>query len=132
MFSLALDKQNNSVNHKHAVLEAVSPQIAYESWSKRHVEQVQKQREEEAAVIAAIDWHAFMVLDTIEFTAEDDGVDLPPGLVQEEVEARGLLERAQELEAMQRGASVSGIGTGEEDDDGDMDVEPIIKRVRVA
>lgn len=35
---------------------------------------MQRQREEEAEILAGIDWHAFMVLDTVEFTAEDDGM----------------------------------------------------------
>ena len=98
---------------------------------------MQKQREEEEAIIAAIDWHAFMVLDTIEFTAEDDGVELSPGLVREQVESRGLLERPAELEALQSGGTsapgATGYAAGDDDDDdgGDMDVEPVVKRVRV-
>ncbi|KAL3898541.1 MAG: hypothetical protein SGCHY_002675 [Lobulomycetales sp.] len=112
---------------RHAVLEAVAPHIAYTKWARKYAEDEKRAREEEADVLAAIDWHAFMVLDTVEFTAEDDGVDLPPGLVRDQVEARSLAQRGAEAQ------SLAVQDDADDDDDGEeMDVEPVVKRVRVA
>jgi hypothetical protein len=55
----------------------VSPRLTHEIYTRKHAAEVAQRREDEQEVLARIDWHAFMVLDTIEFTAEDDGLDFP-------------------------------------------------------
>lgn len=82
-----------------------------------HLEKERQDREDKAArekeTVAAIDWHDFKVVETIDF-ADDEDADLPPPLSESELRALRLqASTAQEEQAGDRAA----------EDDADMDMD---------
>lgn len=87
----------------------------------QHAQDLAKQKEEEEAAFARIDWHDFMIVDTIEFTADDDAMDFPSGLSRIDLESRTLVEKKSSI-------LVEEEVEAEEDD---MDVEPAQKKIKM-
>lgn len=81
----------------------------------------QEEEDAEKIAFASIDWHDFVIVETVEFTEADDHIDLPPPLSLKQLESMSLVEK--KTAAMISAAQPKPMEIEGDDDDGEMDVE---------
>lgn len=89
-----IEELKQNVQNKFHVLERAKQRAA---WSKYQDEQKQKKQEEvekEKLAYASIDWHDFVVVETVLFTEADDQTALPPPTSLSELQFASLEQKA--------------------------------------
>jgi hypothetical protein len=71
-----VEKLKRFAQHPTAFLNASLRRFEYEKTEIKKSEEKEKERTEEREAMAQIDWHEFVVVETIDFTAEDDTLNL--------------------------------------------------------
>lgn len=85
-----VDKLNKSVTDMTAVLERCLHRLEWERSQEQARQKAEDEIEQERALMAMIDWHDFVVVETIEF-ADDEDEELPVPLTLEEVIRRSKI-----------------------------------------
>ncbi|KAF4688021.1 splicing factor 3a, subunit 1 [Perkinsus olseni] len=67
--------------NKSAVVDRVMGRFQYDQQEARRKADKEQREKEERAQMAAVDWHAFVVVETIDFKPEDDELPLPPPIL---------------------------------------------------
>merc|ERR1719247_3961058 len=73
-----VEKLKRYASHNTAFLNACMRRYEWERAETKKAEEEEKNKAEEREQMAMIDWHEFVVVETIEFTAEDDTLALQP------------------------------------------------------
>ena len=89
----ALVKEAADPDLKWKTLEDARKRTEWERGRRKREDIEAKQREEEAAAYAAIDWQDFVVVETIEFTQNDMDLELPPPTSVERLKSMSMAEK---------------------------------------
>ena len=99
-----VDKLKKDVGNKTGILERCLHRLEWERSQARARQKAEDEIEQERMQMALIDWHDFVVVETIEFAEEEDD-ELPQPMTLEEVIARSKITAAdeEEVEATEAG-----------------------------
>ncbi|KAJ3319048.1 splicing factor 3a, subunit 1 [Boothiomyces sp. JEL0866] len=82
----------NSTNRQQ-IIDRIMKRVEFEAYKFQEKARQQQEAEEEKISFATIDWHDFVVVETIEFLEADDRAVLPPPMSIEELESMTLEQR---------------------------------------
>ncbi|KAJ3126354.1 hypothetical protein HK098_007618 [Nowakowskiella sp. JEL0407] len=113
----------SNAESRFEVLDRVVQRVEY----ARYVEEQKKIKEEEAdaerIAYASIDWHDFVVVQTIEFVEADEVMELPPPTSIKEIEGMSIAQKSA-MKLLQKPSSGSNLG------DKDVEMEVTTPQVR--
>ncbi|KAG0607944.1 hypothetical protein M758_8G066200 [Ceratodon purpureus] len=92
-----MEKLQKDVGNKTGILERCLHRLEWERSQARARQKAEDEIEQERMQMALIDWHDFVVVETIEFAEEEDD-ELPQPMTLEEVIARSKITAADEVE----------------------------------
>jgi splicing factor 3A subunit 1 len=75
------------------IMDRIMKRVTYEAFMQEQVHKQQREADDEKLAFATIDWHDFIVVESIEFTTADDQVALPPPMSIMELESMTLEQR---------------------------------------
>ncbi|CAO3621302.1 unnamed protein product [Cunninghamella echinulata] len=78
---------------KTELLERVKQRVEWTIWEEHEKKKRAEEDEKEKLAYASIDWHDFVVVETIEFTAEDERMTLPGPMSLSELESMSLAQK---------------------------------------
>jgi splicing factor 3A subunit 1 len=107
---------------RREVLKEVKSRVEWERWEQQRRKAASDEAERERIEFEAIDWQDFQVVSSIDFTDQDDLIDLPPPMSLREVENMTIAQRKMAAMIME-GKEVGGTVDGEEALDEAMEVE---------
>ncbi|KAA8534488.1 hypothetical protein F0562_032005 [Nyssa sinensis] len=99
------EKLRNSVADMTIVLERCLHRLEWERSQEQARQKAEDEIEQERLQMAMIDWHDFVVVETIDF-ADDEDEDLPPPMTLEEVISRSKMSAMEEEEVVEPGKEV--------------------------
>ncbi|KAI3713754.1 hypothetical protein L1987_72340 [Smallanthus sonchifolius] len=99
------DKLTKSVTDMTTVLERCLHRLEWERSQEQARQKAEDEIEQERLLMSMIDWHDFVVVETIDF-ADDEDDDLPPPMTLEEVIRRSKMSAAVEEEIVEPGKEV--------------------------
>ncbi|KAJ0427901.1 putative Ubiquitin-like domain, splicing factor 3A subunit 1, Ubiquitin-like domain superfamily [Helianthus annuus] len=99
------DKLKKSVTDMTTVLERSLHRLEWERSQEQARQKAEDEIEQERLLMSMIDWHDFVVVETIDF-ADDEDDDLPPPMTLEEVIRRSKMSAAVEEEVVEPGKEV--------------------------
>lgn len=99
------DKLRNSVADMTTVLERCLHRLEWERSQEQARQKAEDEIEQERLQMAMIDWHDFVVVETIDF-ADDEDEDLPPPMTLEEVIRRSKISTMDEEDIVEPGKEV--------------------------
>ncbi|KAJ5555564.1 hypothetical protein N7535_007999 [Penicillium sp. DV-2018c] len=83
-----------NVQNKFNVMERAKQRAEWVKFQQKQKQQKEEQSEKERLEYAQIDWHDFVVVETVEFTEHDDHADLPPPTSANDLQSASLEQRA--------------------------------------
>ncbi|KAG6392201.1 hypothetical protein SASPL_146412 [Salvia splendens] len=99
------DKLKNSVLDMTTVLERCLNRLEWERSQEQARQKAEDEIEQERLQMAMIDWHDFVVVESIDF-ADDEDEDLPPPMTLEEVIRRSKMSAMEEEDFVEPGKEV--------------------------
>jgi splicing factor 3A subunit 1 len=75
-----LDDLSACAKDRYSAMDGVMKQVEYNVYQAKIKKKAEDEAERERVAYASIDWHDFMIVDTIEFTDADLTTDFPPPL----------------------------------------------------
>ncbi|XP_073118713.1 probable splicing factor 3A subunit 1 [Henckelia pumila] len=99
------DKLQKGVADMTTVLERCLHRLEWERSQEQARQKAEDEIEQERVQMAMIDWHDFVVVETIDF-ADDEDEDLPPPMTLEEVIRRSKMTAMEEEDAIELGKEV--------------------------
>lgn len=99
------DKLKNSVTDMTTVLERCLHRLEWERSQEQARQKAEDEIEHERVQMAMIDWHDFVVVETIDF-ADDEDEDLPPPMTLDEVIRRSKMSAVEEEDFVEPGKEV--------------------------
>ncbi|EMR10699.1 hypothetical protein PNEG_00850 [Pneumocystis murina B123] len=66
-----------NIENKYQLLEVIRKRVAWQKYQEEQQKLKQEEEDREKIEYAQIDWHDFVIVETIEFTNADDQMDLP-------------------------------------------------------
>ncbi|XP_055868516.1 splicing factor 3A subunit 1-like [Biomphalaria glabrata] len=125
------EKLNKEVNHPREILDQVKYRVDWAKHQDREKKKEEEALEKERVAYAQIDWHDFVVVETVDFQPTEIG-NLPPPTTPEEVGARIL-----QMERFVRGeipiddaVEMEVESEGEDDEESDEDDREIARAAR--
>ncbi|WVQ82269.1 hypothetical protein IAT38_004397 [Cryptococcus sp. DSM 104549] len=88
-----LVKEANDPELKWKTLDEARNRAEWERGKRKRENERAKEQEEEAKAFAAIDWQDFVLVETIEFTQNDEQLELPPPTSVEKLKTMSLAEK---------------------------------------
>ncbi|KAJ3410937.1 splicing factor 3a, subunit 1 [Chytridiales sp. JEL 0842] len=101
--------------NKYGVLERIGQRVEYETYQSEMKRKAEEEADKERIAYASIDWHDFVVVDTIEFLESDEMLRLPPPISIMDLESMTL--------AQKRAATVYESTAATEDNNVDMEMD---------
>ncbi|KAI9156513.1 hypothetical protein LWI28_007872 [Acer negundo] len=99
------EKLKTSVADMTTVLERCLHRLEWERSQEQARQKAEDEIEQERMLMAMIDWHDFVVVETIDF-ADDEDEDLPPPMTLEEVIRRSKITTMEEDEIVETGKEI--------------------------
>ncbi|CEP09106.1 hypothetical protein [Parasitella parasitica] len=99
------EKLKANKDNKYHILERVKERVEWVAWQEAEKKKKNDEDEKERLAYASIDWHDFVIVETVEFTDADEQADLPPPMSLSELENMSLAQKrlaAMPTEAMQQ------------------------------
>ena len=100
-----MEKLKNSVSDMTTVLERCVNRLEWERSQEQARQKAEDEIEQERIQMAMIDWHDFVVVETIDF-ADDEDEELPPPMTIEEVIRRSKVTAMEEEDIVEPGKEV--------------------------
>ncbi|KAL7312060.1 SF3a splicing factor complex subunit [Mucor circinelloides] len=113
------EKLQANKDNKYHILERVKERVEWVAWQEAEKKKKNDEDEKERLAYASIDWHDFVVVETVEFTDADEQTELPPPMSLSELENMSLAQKR--LAAMPTEALPQSGQTPAEPEDVDMD-----------
>ncbi|XP_072163145.1 splicing factor 3A subunit 1-like [Diadema setosum] len=88
-------KLTNEGDSRRAVMEQVSQRVEWEKHQERLRKKDEEEREKERVAYSQVDWHDFVVVETVDYQPDEEG-QFPPPLKPSEIGARILAEERYE------------------------------------
>ena len=86
-------KLKKSIANKYGTLKEIRQRVEYQQYVDEAQRKAKEQEEEEKTAFASIDWHDFVVVETIEFSEADDKLNLPPPLSVRAIESMSMAQK---------------------------------------
>ncbi|KAJ5210381.1 Pre-mRNA splicing factor PRP21-like protein [Penicillium cf. griseofulvum] len=83
-----------NAKNKFNVMERAKQRAEWVKYQRKQKQEKEEQSEQERIEYAQIDWHDFVVVETVEFTEHDDHADLPPPTSANDLQSASLEQRA--------------------------------------
>jgi splicing factor 3A subunit 1 len=83
-----------NVQNKFRVLELAKQRAEYVKWQETQKQKKEEEEEAERIAYAQIDWHDFVVVETVLFTDTDEQADLPPPTSLNDLQSASLEQKA--------------------------------------
>jgi splicing factor 3A subunit 1 len=83
-----------NVQNKFRVMERATQRAEWLKFQEKQKQQKEEQSEQERIEYAQIDWHDFVVVETVEFTEHDDHAELPPPTSLNDLQSASLEQKA--------------------------------------
>ncbi|KAI8968958.1 Pre-mRNA splicing factor PRP21 like protein-domain-containing protein [Mycotypha africana] len=80
-------------NNKYQILDKVKERVEWNVWQEAERKKKSDEDEKERIAYASIDWHDFVVVETVEFTDVDEQAELPPPMSLAELESMSLAQK---------------------------------------
>ncbi|KAI9489315.1 Pre-mRNA splicing factor PRP21 like protein-domain-containing protein [Zychaea mexicana] len=87
------EKLKENTQNKYRILSRVKERVEWVAWVEAEKKKKADEDEKERIAYATIDWHDFVIVETVEFTETDDNMDLPPPMSLSELENMSLAEK---------------------------------------
>ncbi|KAI8141428.1 Pre-mRNA splicing factor PRP21 like protein-domain-containing protein [Fennellomyces sp. T-0311] len=87
------EKLKENTQNKHRILSRVKERVEWVAWVEAEKKKKADEDERERLAYASIDWHDFVIVETVEFTEADDQMDLPPPMSLSELENMSLAQK---------------------------------------
>ncbi|KAK7207282.1 putative pre-mRNA splicing factor [Myxozyma melibiosi] len=87
------ERLQENISNKYKVLDRAQMRADWQKYKEEETKKAAADAEAEKIAYAQIDWHDFVVVETIEFTPADEEVDLPPPMSLAELERASLEEK---------------------------------------
>ncbi|KAJ3065066.1 hypothetical protein HK102_008036, partial [Quaeritorhiza haematococci] len=113
------ERLSGNVKNKQEILDRVMQRVEYNLYLEEQKKKAEEEADQERIAYASIDWHDFMIVDTIEFVEVDETLELPPPMSIMELESMTLAQRKAAAMVQTQPAAES----RDDDDAGDMEVE---------
>ncbi|PWY79442.1 Surp module [Aspergillus sclerotioniger CBS 115572] len=84
----------HNVQNKFHVLDRAKQRAEWVKYQQQQKEKKEEEEEQERIAYAQIDWHDFVVVETVCFTEADDQVDLPPPTSLNDLQSASLEQKA--------------------------------------
>lgn len=84
----------HNVKNKYHILERANQRAEWVKYQEQQKHQKEEQVEQERIDYAQIDWHDFVVVETVLFTESDDQADLPPPTSLTDLQSASLEQKA--------------------------------------
>ncbi|KAG2184239.1 hypothetical protein INT44_009254 [Umbelopsis vinacea] len=137
------ERLKKNVDSKYDVLDRVKARVEWIAWVEAEKKKQQDADEKERAAYAAIDWHDFVIVETVEFTQDDEKLNLPPPMSLSELENMSLeqkrlaaiAETNQQLEQTQTTndeMEIEEVDMQDDDDDEEMPQQAAVQDIRIA
>ncbi|KAJ5472538.1 hypothetical protein N7530_006539 [Penicillium desertorum] len=85
--------EQNAKNKFH-IMERAKQRAEWVKYQRQQKQEKEEKSEQERIEYAQIDWHDFVVVETVEFTEHDDHADLPPPTSANDLQSASLEQRA--------------------------------------
>ncbi|KAL7275620.1 SF3a splicing factor complex subunit [Rhizina undulata] len=89
-----VDELQNNVQDKFHLLERARGRAEWTKWQEKEREKREEEEDQERLTYAQIDWHDFVVVETVVFTEADDQADLPPPTSLSDLQHASLEQKA--------------------------------------
>ncbi|KAJ5816808.1 Pre-mRNA splicing factor PRP21-like protein [Penicillium robsamsonii] len=83
-----------NAKNKFNVMERAKQRAEWVKYQRQQKQEKEEQSEQERIEYAQIDWHDFVVVETVEFTEHDDHANLPPPTSANDLQSASLEQRA--------------------------------------
>lgn len=83
-----------NVHNKYDVLERAEQRAEWVKYQEQQKQKKEEQEEQERIEYAQIDWHDFVVVETVNFTETDDQAELPPPTSLTDLQSASLEQKA--------------------------------------
>jgi splicing factor 3A subunit 1 len=83
-----------NIQNKFRVLELAKKRAEFVKWQETQKQEKEEQEEAERIAYAQIDWHDFVVVETVLFTDADEQADLPPPTSLNDLQSASLEQKA--------------------------------------
>jgi len=107
-----------TMNDKYTVLDRALQRVEYKTYQEEQKKKEEEKADAEKIAYASIDWHDFVIVDTIEFTEADESMDLPPPMSLSELQHMSLVQKKANLISTNEMENKK-----EEDQAGDMEMD---------
>ncbi|KAI9259009.1 Pre-mRNA splicing factor PRP21 like protein-domain-containing protein [Phascolomyces articulosus] len=87
------EKLKENTKNKHQILSRVKERVEWVAWVEAEKKKKADEDEKERVAYASIDWHDFVIVETVEFTETDNQMDLPPPMSLSELENMSLAQK---------------------------------------
>ncbi|RIB04404.1 Pre-mRNA splicing factor PRP21 like protein [Gigaspora rosea] len=87
------EKLKSNVDNKYQILERVMQRVEYAAYQEEERKKAEEKEDQERIAYASIDWHDFVIVETVEFTEADETIDLPPPMSIIELENMTLAQK---------------------------------------
>ncbi|GIJ87280.1 splicing factor 3a, subunit 1 [Aspergillus pseudoviridinutans] len=84
----------NNVKNKFHILERAKQRAEWVKYQEQQKQKKEEEEEQERIAYAQIDWHDFVVVETVLFTEADDQADLPPPTSLNDLQSASLEQKA--------------------------------------
>lgn len=84
----------NNVQNKYHILDRAKQRSEWVKFQEQQKQKKEEEEEEERIAYAQIDWHDFVVVETVLFTEEDDHTELPPPTALHDLQTASLEQKA--------------------------------------
>ena len=115
----------SNATDRYQILESVMRKVEYRAYELEEKERARQEADAEKIAFATIDWHDFVVVETIEFLEADNKAVLPPPTSILELQSM-TLEQRKALLSFDNGPAEDEEDDMEMDDDMDMDEDGIL------
>ncbi|CAO3611281.1 unnamed protein product [Mucor fragilis] len=87
------EKLQANKDNKYHILERVKERVEWVAWQEAEKKKKNDEDEKERLAYASIDWHDFVIVETVEFTDADEQAELPPPMSLSELENMSLAQK---------------------------------------
>ncbi|OJJ43432.1 hypothetical protein ASPZODRAFT_154618 [Penicilliopsis zonata CBS 506.65] len=89
-----LEELEQNVNNKYRILDRAKQRAEWVKYQEQQKQKKEEEEEQERISYAQIDWHDFVVVETVLFTETDDQAELPPPTSLTDLQSASLEQKA--------------------------------------
>ncbi|TPX70010.1 hypothetical protein SpCBS45565_g02112 [Spizellomyces sp. 'palustris'] len=113
----------NNAQNKYSTLDRIRQRVDFYEYQEAEKKKAEEEADQERIAYASIDWHDFVIVDTVEFVEADERMDLPPPLKLVDLENMSLTQKKAALLFDTQETPIHDEGAEEMDVEMDEDVD---------